>query len=392
MIMRRRHLVALGLSLCLLAPAASAQERQGKCAGGACRDVLVYLGTQGSGAGQGIFVARLNEATGTLTPPALAAEVERPTWLLPDPRRGRIFTVSETGNAGERQGQVQSFAVGAAGALKPIGRAGSGGAGPTHLAYDRRSATVFVANYGSGHVGAVAVGGDGSLAPAGSTAAHGGSGPHRRQQGPHAHAVVMDPTGHFVLSPDLGADKVFIHRIGASGAFAPGEPAAAALPAGSGPRHMVFSHSGRFAFVITELSAEIYSFRWDARAGRLSEAGRVALDKPDFTGAHSAAEIALSEDGRFLYASNRAANALQVYAVDERRGSLAEVQRVASGGLNPWSFGIAPGGRWMLVANQGSNSLALFAVDHRTGRLTPTSAGLTVPKPVAIAFMPGAAR
>src|SRR5262249_37419449 len=136
----------------------------------------------------------------------------------------------------------------------------------------------------------------------------------------------------------------------------------------------------------TELSAELYSFSWDAKAGRLEQAGRVALDAPELTGARSAAELGMSRDGRFLYASNRGANTLHVYAVDETNGTLRPVQTADCAGQRPWSFAIDPSGRWLLVANQTSNNVAVFEVNQATGKLAATAASISVPKPVAIAF------
>lgn len=349
---------------------------------------LVYIGTQGSGPGQGVFAARLDPATGALTDLGLALQIERPTWLETDPHRPILYGVNETGNDGKSQGGVFSLTIDpSTGKLRPLGQTASGGGGATNLTYDAKASAVFVANYGGGQVSAIPVKPDGALTAVSSVQTDYGTGPTKRQTAPHAHGVTVDPSGRFVLAPDLGADRVFIYKFDANTRqLTPGDQPFAALPPGSGPRHLVFSRDGRFAFLDTELSAMVHTFRWDAHAGTLTPVASRPIDTPDFAGPKSAAEIARSADGRFLYVSNRGANALIVYAIDAQTGALDEVQRIACGGDVPWSFSIDPSGRWLLVANQASGGIAEFAVDRASGRLTATSNALTVAKPVRIAF------
>ena len=351
----------------------------------------VFIGTHGgNGPGEGIFSVRLDPKTGHLSDLKLAARIERPTWLVLDPKSPVLYAVSETGNDGKAQGGVYSFAVdGATATLKLINRVASGGGGATHLTYDPRLNTVFVGNFGGGQVGAFPVKPDGGLNPLSSMQTDYGHGPHPRQTMAHAHGVTVDPSGHFVLSADMGADRVFIYRFDA--ATKKLSPAAAPflqMPAGSGPRHLVFSPDGRFAFLDTELSAQIVSFRWDAQAGRLQQIQSQPIDKPSFKGEKSAAEIAVSHDGRFVYVSNRGENSLEVYTVDQRSGRLTQLQDIPGGGAIPWSFGIDPSGHWMIVANEPTSSIAVFRIDPGTGKLSPTGQTQSVFKPVAIAFYP----
>ncbi|MCI4588939.1 lactonase family protein [Sphingobium sp. BYY-5] len=387
--MERRHFTIMGLAAALSGSIASARA-MAACAGPRCGAPLLYIGTQGSGPGQGIFAARFDPATGALSDLGLAIEAERPTWLVRDPRKPVLYTVSETGDDDRTQGGVLGYAVDrGTGGLKLLGRVDSGGAGPAHLSYDAASRTLFVANYGTGQVGAIAVKADGTPDAMRSVQAPTGSGPHWRQKGPHAHAAVMDPSGRYLLAADLGTDRLFVYRFDpVRQSLEPAATPALALPPGSGPRHLTFSPDGRFAFLDTELLAEVHAYRWDARSGTLTQTARVALDAPDFAGTRSAAEIAVSPDGRFLYVSNRGANLMHVFAIDRKSGGLTEVQRIDCGGRVPWSFGIDLTGRWLIVTNQGSGNLAVFGVDRASGRLRVTGHSLAVDKPVSLAFFP----
>ncbi|MDH7798831.1 MULTISPECIES: lactonase family protein [unclassified Beijerinckia] len=350
----------------------------------------VFVGTQGSGPGQGIHAALLDETSGELTGGELAAEAERPTWLEIDPQRPLLYAVSEVGNDGKSEGSVASFVIEQPGGrLRALNRVGSGGGGATHLAYDAKGAALIVANFGGGQVSALPVLPDGKLEPVSSVQTNTGSGPHRRQTSPHAHGVALDPSERFVLAADMGADRVFVYRWDrANKTLSPGSMPFAAFPPGSGPRHLSFSRDGRFAFVLSELSSEIFTLAWNAASGHLTEQTRIALDAPDYAGGKGASEIVLSRDGRFLYALNRGQSAIQAYAVDPASGALALLQTLPSGGQIPWHARITPSGKWMIVANQGSGTLTLFAIDAGSGKLSASPHSLAIAKPANVAFFP----
>ncbi|MBB6255263.1 lactonase family protein [Nitrospirillum iridis] len=352
------------------------------------QQALVFIGTQANAPGQGIFAAVLDEETGGLRPLGCVAEIARPTWLLRDRRRPVLFSVSELGNAGDRDGEVWSFEItGVDGTLRSISRTSSGGGGATHLALDPASNVLLVANFGGANVAAVPVGADGDLSSIAASQATSGSGPHRRQQGPHPHGVTVDPSAHFVLVPDMGADRVFIYRFdGKQQTLTPADCPAAVLPAGAGPRLLHFGPDGRFAYLLTELSAEIYVFSWHPANGELAALGRIALDPPGTEGQPSAAAFLLSADGRFLYASNRRTHEIHVFAIAPNTGAPSEVQRIAAGGEKPWGAELSPDGRWLLVANQGTDTVTVFKVDEASGTLTRVPGTLSVPAPTAVAF------
>jgi 6-phosphogluconolactonase len=373
--------VGLALLLCGLTSIAGAAVNGGE---------LVYFGTQASEAGQGIVAARFDAASGRLSSLGVVAEIVRPTWLVAHPRLPVLYSVSEVGDD-THAASVFSLAVDRdTGALRTLNQTSSGGGGPAHLAVDAGAQTLYVANYGTGQVGSLPVRADGSLGALAANLTHAGSGPSPRQTRPHAHAVVVDPSHRFLLAADLGADRIFIYRIdAATHGLSPAEPASTAVTAGAGPRHLAFHPNGRLAFLVTELSAQIHSYRWDARSGRLQHLQTLPTLAADFAGPRRAAEIAVSHDGRFVYVSNRGEDTIVSYAVEPRSGRLQERQRIDAQGKVPWAFAFDASGRWLLVANQGSNAINVFSVDPRTGRLATTQESLPVPRPVNVTFLPG---
>jgi 6-phosphogluconolactonase len=357
---------------------------------------LVYIGTHGSAQGesgseQGIYAARLDEASGHLTSLGLIVPLQRATWLVTHPKLPVIYSVADSGAGMEADSNIYSLGVDtSSGLLHVINKVDAGGRDATDMDLDVRSMTLFSANHGSGDVSALEVRPDGSLGAVTSDQKDFGSGPNRRQKSPAAHGVAVDPTHQYVLVADFGADRIFIYHFDAKRrSLTPTQPPFESLPAGSGPRHLLFHPSGRFVFVDTELSAELRSYMWNPTRGTLKLLQSVSAYPADYSGEKSAAEIAVTRDGRYLYLSLRGdQNSIVVYDIDKRAGTVKEIQRIASQGSNPWSFGIDPTGRWLLVTNEASSTVNVLKIDRASGKLSATGQSLTVPKPVTVVFYP----
>jgi 6-phosphogluconolactonase len=374
-------LALIGLIAGIAAPAVQAKDD--------AAHELVYFGTHGDKPGSEIFGAWFNEHDGTLTSLGEVAQVFRATWLEAMPRQPVLFAVSEAGNDGKSHARLISFRVDRqTGALTTISNVNSGGGGSTHLAYDPAAHALFTANFGSGSVSVVPVHPDGSLGDVAGIGQDVGTGPMPRQQSPHAHGVTVAPGGGFVLVPDLGADRTFVWRYDPhSLAITPGDPAFAQSVPGTGPRHLVFGADGRFAYQDAELTARVDVFAWDGNHGRLNPVQSVEVMPATVSGQRSAAEIAISHDGRFLYVSDREGeNAVITYAIDHASGRLTEIQH-QSVGARPWSFAISPGGRWLLIAEEGQSRITVWARDPATGKIAPGVSAIDVPRPVNVAFM-----
>ncbi len=345
---------------------------------------FVYIGMHGTQ----ITLARFDPRTGELKLSGPAATMPSPTWSVLHPRTPVIYYVSEIGNDGKSNGAVWSFRVNrATGELTKINQSDAGGGGTTFLYLDTPSLTLLTTNFGSGSTASFAIGADGSLSPRTSLVTETGSGPNVRQKSAHAHSVIVDPSGRFALVADLGTDKVYIYALDRKTHALQQDPHGEyVLPPGSGPRHVSFHPSGKVAYVFCELTADLQTVHWDARAGKLSLAQTTSTNSADFKGKSSIAEIAVSRDGRFVYVSNRGENTLVSYSVTPATGELTFLQRITSGG-DPWSFTIHPTGRWMLVANEHTNKVQVIAIDPAAGKMTDTNVAITTPTPVSISFV-----
>lgn len=346
---------------------------------------LVYIGSQGNQ----LRAARFDAASGKLTMIGIVAEGLRPTWSVAHPQLPILYTVNDER---AKEGSVTAFSVNrASGTLTKVNEGASGGTGSTHVWLDLPSNTLLAANFTAGSAASIALKADGSVGTVLSTVQASGSGPHRRQTSPHAHGVAVDPSGHYALVADLGADRLFVYGFNrANGALALDDAAAphsVALPPGSGPRHLAFRPDGRFVYLVNELSSDIVGLRWDAAQGRLTQVESLPLSTPDFKGDKSASEVAVSADGRFVYAGNRAQSQILVYRSDANTGALTLVQRASAGGEAPWHFVLHASGKWMLVANQRTAQVNVLSVDTVTGMLADSGQSVDAVTPVSVTIV-----
>jgi 6-phosphogluconolactonase len=193
---------------------------------------------------------------------------------------------------------------------------------------------------------------DGSLLPAVDFVQHHGSGPDpHRQEGPHVHSVNLDAGNRFVLVADLGLDRLMTYRIDLEHgklilqSEAQGE-------AGSGPRHLDFHPNGRFVYLVNELNSTLSVYQYDLKDGKLDEI-QVAPTLPDgYQGSNFPADVHITPDGKFIYASNRGHDSLAIFRVDETNGRLSVIGHAATQGMTPRNFAIDPNGNYLLAANQ----------------------------------------
>ncbi|MFE0577280.1 lactonase family protein [Streptomyces sp. NPDC058874] len=331
-----------------------------------------YIGSFTSGGGRGVTIAAVDPKTGALTPLSVAT-AEDPSYLALARDAGVLYAVSET-----ERGGVAAFRR-TAGGLAPLGAPVSvGGSGPTHVSV--AGGRLFTANYTSGSVSSLPLDAEGRPHGPARVLAHRGSGPDAaRQAGPHAHQVLPDPTGRWVLSVDLGTDSVRVCAPDpASGGLR--QHAETALRAGTGPRHLVFHPEDAFVYVLHELEPQVTVCRWNAALGLLEPVGEVPVASEGASGVVRAypSAIVASPDGRFVWAAVRGTDALATLSLADGPGRPRLTGTVACGGSWPRDLAADATGSRLYAANEHSGDVTWFDVDPSTGR--PHRAGaLAVP-------------
>ena len=339
---------------------------------------LCYVGTYTDS----IHLVRLDRRSGQLQHVGVVDAGPNPSFLAIHPNKRWLYAVNEV----DTNGALSAFAIerGRGGLTRLNGQVSQGGA-PCYLSVDASGRALLVANYLGGNVALLPIETNGALAPAASVVKHTGQGPNvERQEGPHAHCIIPDPSNRFALAADLGADRVFVYRLDLDGKHLE-QVGEAVMRPGSGPRHIAFHPTLPLVLAANELSSTVSTLHFDAARGALSLLGTVSTVPAPRTGTNYPADIHLDRAGRTLYVSNRGHNSIAVFAVTNE-GGLALEQTVSTEGDWPRNFSLDPSERWLLVANQRSNSIVVFRRDPDSGQLTPTQQRLEVPSPVCLRF------
>ena len=345
------------------------------------RTVRVFVGTYTQTTSKGIYVYDVDTATGVMEYVSHVEGITNPSFLALTPDARFLYAVGETGDP---HGGVFAYAVDASGTLTPLNSQSSGGSGPCSIDVHRSGKAVLVANYGGGSVSSFPVNDDGSLGEAASVIQHTGSSVDQsRQQEPHAHMIRHDLDYNFVFSPDLGTDKVMIYALDPDTAVLTphGE---ASVPPGSGPRHIEFHPNRKFAYVINEMGNTITAFAYDGSAGTLNALETVTTLPEGYEEVSHTADIHITDDGRYLYGSNRGHDSLAMYAVDGDSGRLLLLGIVPTGGENPRNFGIDPTSNFVLVGNQSSDTVTYHRLDPDTGLLHLSGIVAEIPMAVCL--------
>ena len=362
-------------------------------------DYQLLVGSYTAGQSQGIYRLKFDSSTGQIdASPLQVVNSENPSWLTLSRDQRRLYVVNENGpGQADPVGRVSSYAIDPkTHELSLINQVQSLGNEPTHSSLSGEASHLFVSNYSvaedpGGTLAVLPVGADGKLQPVVQMSSHPSSRVNpERQMSAHVHSTVSAPDGRYVVSNDLGADRIFVYRFDPKAnpdlPLTAAKPAAVQLPPGSGPRHLLFSADGKHAWLTMEMSAQVAVF--DYRDGQLEQTQMVDLAAGQPVSDKAAAALHASADDKFLYVSNRGtANQVLVFAIDPATGHLKELQRRSVEGDHPREFSLDPSGKFLLIANQKSNQIVVVERDAKTGLLGKTVQKLPMDAPSDLKFL-----
>jgi len=296
---------------------------------GASADTFAYVGNAD---GNDISVFRVEPASGEIKAVETAPfpGVEKPgssTPLAISPDQRLLF-------AGARSEPYAVFSF----AIDPkSGHLTYRGRGPladsmANIATDRSGKFLFSASYGGNKVAINPIGADGIV----------GEPTQVIPTGLNAHAFLPSPDNRFVFATNLGSDQILSFRFdAATGALTPNDPAAIKVAEKNGPRHFVFHPNGKFVYLVNELSAALLVFSYDAGHGTWQQIQQASALPQGFDGKPWAADIHLTPDGRFLYATERTSSTISAFRVDAESGHVTPLGSVTTE-KQPRGLGVDP--------------------------------------------------
>jgi len=380
-ITRRDLLKAASLLVAPGALARAADVPDGHAASGLF--AYAYVGTYTPNGG-GIYLFRMDKASGALTQLQIFDDIRNPSWLAVNPAQTRLYAVSEIDNyLGTRTGAVVSYAIDAETLqLKRLGAVSSAGGSPAHASVHPSGKFVFVANYGGGNVAVFPVTSEGALGEPTDVRPSVGARHHAHavddppgqfavsdHDSPHIHMVAADPSGQFVIANDAGLDLTLVWRFDPqTGRLLPADAPVIAAPSGSAPRHFVFHPNGRTFYNLYEHDAKVAVYDYDPAKGSFKQRQLVSTLPPKFSGSNLSAEIVMAADGRYLYVSNRLHNAIAIFSV----AGDGQLRLIAENWVHadyPRCLTLAPGGEFLFSCNQKGDSITSFRVNAASGAL-----------------------
>lgn len=342
----------------------------------------LLVGTYTSGTSEGIYLYRFDTISGQSSYLSMA-KADNPSYLAISKDENYVYAVAENGN---NTAAVNAFAFDKEKSeLKFINTQPTGGAAPCYIEIDNTGRHITTANYTGASISLFTTNEDGSLKPSPQVISFQGKGtdPNRQKQ-PHLHCVRYTPDGKHLFANDLGTDKIHIFDVNPSTSnehLSASKQPFVKVKDGSGPRHIDFHPNEKYAYLINELSGAVIAFTYNN--GTLSEFQSIQADTLN---AQGSADIHISPDGRFLYASNRLkGDGIAIFSIDQTNGHLTKAGYQETG-IHPRNFIITSNGKFLLSANRDSNVIQVFEIDPSSGLLTDTKQDIKVDMPVCLKF------
>lgn len=343
--------------------------------------VLYYIGTYTSETSKGIYGTYLDLGTQEFSKPELFAELPSPTYMISNKNSTALYSVSET--LDKTQGKVSAYSIEPlTGRLNKINEVYAPGLGLCHISIDPSEKFLFAASYPDATVQVYPIKEDGSVGEAICVREHAGKGINKvRQDRAHAHYVCLTPDQKYLCACDLGIDKIMVYRFdNNTGQLELDEDKCLKLPDGCGPRHMLFHSNKKIAYVLSELSSQVFVLSYNSDEGFTVLQTINALEQADTVS--DAAAIRISSDGRFLYTSNRGEDSIALFHINEDTGLLKRISNTSSGGRHPRDFILT--GPLLLCVNRDSDNMVVYNVSEKDGTIEPIKEVTGVSKPVNI--------
>lgn len=332
------------------------------------------IGTYTKKTSKGIYEISLDTEKQELTNLKLLAEAGNPTYLGIS-NANNVYTVDKQGD----QGGVTAFKLNNSTASM-INSVMSPGSSPAYIGIDEQRQLVFSGNYHTGQIKVFSINEEGALSQTDSVTHQGLTGPAPEQDSPHVHFTDLTPDQRLAVC-DLGMDITFVYDVSDSGSLTmisryQSEP-------GFGSRHIVFHPSKPYAFLLGELSSQVEALRYDSKTANFTHVQTIKSIPDTWTDHNGAAAIHISNDGKYLYTSNRGFNSIAVFAIADD-GSLSLIQNISTEGDFPRDFDFDNTEQYLVCVNQNTDNASLYQRDSDSGLLTLLQKDVFVPEGVCV--------
>lgn len=342
----------------------------------------LLVGSYSEASEAGISLYRFNMETGSTEFVKEFSGIADPSFQAFDKNGQYVYSVSET--EGEDAKVCAYIFDKKEGKLCFLNEQKTMGGAPCHIWVDSKQRLAVTAKYLGGNISVFPIASDGSLGEANIFSFEGGTPGSSRQEAPHLHCIYVSPDERYLFANDLGTDRIYKFDLKVEGeklSLQEGSPSFFSLPVGEGPRHAEFHPNGKWLYLLSELSGNVVVL--DYEEGNLSP---IQFIEADSLHAAGSADIHVSPDGRFLYASNRLkGDGIAIFEINQEDGMLKRIGYQPTG-KHPRNFIITSNGKYLLCACRDSDIIQIFTIDSTTGLLQDTKQTIQRRKPVCLTF------
>lgn len=343
--------------------------------------IEILVGTYTNKESKGIYKLAFNPIDGTIVNEGLVAEIESPSYLSLSIDKQHVYAVGES-----EIGYVSVFKWNTDRTkLELVNNLPTEGIHPCFVEVSDDKNLIAVANYSSGNISVFQIDPEGKLLESPQIKNHKGNSIIKpNQDSPHAHCSKFSNDGKFIYVADLGIDEIVGYSVDENNKLSE-KHTALKMDAGDGPRHFIYHPTKEIVYIISEFSNSVTVASINTETGVFTKIDKQSTLPKDFEGDSYGADIQISSNGKFLYASNRGPNSIAIFSVSDD-GLLKLIGTESVRGDWPRNFTMSPNGEFLLVANQKSNNITVFKVNRETGLLTFTGHKLSISMPVCLKF------
>jgi len=342
-----------------------------------------FIGTYTKNESKGIYRINFDTISGNIENINLAYNIENPTYLTLDRERHILYS---TCKINEKAG-VSSFKYWKEdNKLHLINSNLSEEKPPCHVSLNNSHEILISSNYHENKMFVYKTL-DGLILNSPMLGSHSGSSVNQlRQEKPHIHCSMFTDDDKYILSIDLGIDKMIVSSI-KDGKLYQNENLSYTFPAGTGPRHITYANGKHYYYVLSELTSEIFVFDYKAKSNIAFENIQTLSSLPkDYKGTKSGSAIRIHKNNKFLYTSDRGNNSLSLFHINSDNGKLKYIDTISCNGDSPRDFQLDPSGKFLLCANENSDNISIFSINSITGELTFIKSE-NIPTPTCIEFI-----
>jgi 6-phosphogluconolactonase len=345
------------------------------------QQINFLVGSTNKEAIESVAVCRLNEQSKTIELVGKLKAGTRPGYIAMNDNY--LYAVSILEQA-DQQHTLRSFKLlPSEKRLEPLNNVSSLGLNPCHIAITRDGSSILTANYSSGSIAQYAIDPNGSIGGNLYFEQFSGGSVHpSRQQAPHAHYINSTIDNQYVLTADLGTDKVMIHRMDQGKMRANAEQPFLELPAGSGPRHLEFHPNNQWIYVLNELNSTISLIEYQNQTFTLKRT--ISTLPPELKETSYAAAVRIHPSGKIIYSSNRGSDSISAYAIDDS-GQLSRIQTFGEGLGWVRDFNVSPSGKFIVAGNEKTDAIVLLELNE-DGTIGNFLSSLEFPNPSCLIF------